>query len=55
MAAKVAIGLDIRILGKDSLFRVPLLGALLRRLGVIPVDRSAPHGVVEQNSTNCPE
>jgi len=48
MAAKVALGLDIRILGKDALFRIPGMGLLLRRLGVIPVDRSAPHGVVEQ-------
>ena len=47
-AAKLALGLDIKILGKDSLFRVPLLGYVLRRLGVIPVDRSAAHGVVEQ-------
>jgi 1-acyl-sn-glycerol-3-phosphate acyltransferase len=47
-AAKLGLGLDIRILGKDSLFRVPLLGGLLLRLGVIPVDRSAPHGVVAQ-------
>lgn len=47
-AAKVALGLDIRILGKDALFRVPGMGALLHRLGVIPVDRSAPQGVVEQ-------
>ena len=47
-AAKMAMGLDIKILGKDSLFRVPLLGAALRRLGVIPVDRSAAQGVVEQ-------
>lgn len=47
-AAKMALGLDIKILGKDSLFRVPVLGALLHRFGVIPVDRSAAHGVVEQ-------
>jgi 1-acyl-sn-glycerol-3-phosphate acyltransferase len=47
-AAKMAMGLDIKILGKDSLFRVPLLGAVLRHLGVIPVDRSAAQGVVEQ-------
>ncbi|MBF6023073.1 lysophospholipid acyltransferase family protein [Lysobacter niastensis] len=47
-AAKMALGLDIKILGKDSLFRVPLLGAALRHLGVIPVDRSAAQGVVEQ-------
>lgn len=48
LAAKMGMGLDIKILGKDSLFKVPLMGALLHRLGVIPVDRSAAHGVVEQ-------
>lgn len=48
LAAKAALGLDIKILGKDSLFRVPLLGGLLDYLGVIPVDRSSAHGVVEQ-------
>ncbi|RNF83932.1 lysophospholipid acyltransferase family protein [Montanilutibacter psychrotolerans] len=47
-AAKVALGLDIKILGKDSLFKVPVVGALLRHLGVIPVDRNKPQGVVEQ-------
>jgi 1-acyl-sn-glycerol-3-phosphate acyltransferase len=50
-AAKMALGLDVKILGKDSLFRVPLLGAFLRHLGVIPVDRSAAQGVVEQAAT----
>lgn len=47
-AAKAALGLDIRVLGKDSLFRIPLLGRLLRKLGVIPVDRSKAFGVVQQ-------
>ncbi|MFZ5655671.1 MAG: 1-acyl-sn-glycerol-3-phosphate acyltransferase [Pseudomonadota bacterium] len=47
-AAKLALGLDAHILGKDTLFRVPLLGALLRRLGVIPVDRGNARGVAEQ-------
>ena len=47
-SAKVALGLDIRVLGKVSLFRMPGLGWLLRRLGVIPVDRSAASGVVLQ-------
>ena len=47
-AAKLALGLDVRILGKDSLFRVPVVGWLVRKLGVIPVDRSAPRGVVDQ-------
>jgi 1-acyl-sn-glycerol-3-phosphate acyltransferase len=48
LAAKLALGLDIKILGKHSLFNVPLLGAVLHWLGVIPVNRSAAHGVVEQ-------
>lgn len=47
-AAKVAMGLDLRVLGKDALFRVPLVGFVLRGLGVIPVDRNNPKGVVEQ-------
>lgn len=46
--AKMALGLDVRILGKDSLFKVPVLGHVLRRLGVIAVDRSAAQDVVEQ-------
>jgi 1-acyl-sn-glycerol-3-phosphate acyltransferase len=49
LGAKLGLGLDIRILGKDSLFRVPLLGLVLRRMGIIPVDRNASHGVVEQS------
>ncbi|MGY0800048.1 1-acyl-sn-glycerol-3-phosphate acyltransferase [Lysobacter sp. A286] len=47
-AAKLALGLDIKILGKDSLFRLPLLGFVLTGLGVIPVNRSAASGVVGQ-------
>ncbi|SKA00165.1 lysophospholipid acyltransferase family protein [Novilysobacter spongiicola] len=47
-AAKLALGLDIRILGKDTLFRVPVLGWLLRRMGVIPVNRREARGVVDQ-------
>ena len=50
LAAKLALGLDIKILGKDSLFRIPVMGLVLRRLGVIPVDRRAAHGVVEQSA-----
>ena len=45
---KLALGLEVHVLGKDSLLRVPVLGALLRRMGVMPVDRSAASGVVEQ-------
>lgn len=47
-AAKAALGVDIRVLGKQSLFRIPLLGFVLRRLGVLPIDRNAASGVVAQ-------
>ena len=47
MAAKMAMGIDVRILGKDALFWWPL-SVVLRKLGVIPLDRSRPQGVVEQ-------
>lgn len=46
-AARLALGLDIKLLGKQELFWWPL-GPLLRRLGVIAVDRGAAQGVVEQ-------
>ncbi len=44
---KVAIGANVRFMGKRELFATPL-GGLLRRLGGIPVDRDATTGVVEQ-------
>ena len=46
--AKLGMGVKLSILGKDALIRIPLLGRILRWQGVIPVDRSAPHGVVGQ-------
>lgn len=47
MAAKLALGLRIHVLGKDALFFWPL-GPILRRLGAVPIDRSAAHGTVGQ-------
>ena len=47
MAAKLAMDVDIRVLGKAQLFWWPL-APLLRKLGAIPVDRTRPQGVVEQ-------
>jgi len=47
LVAKMALGVEIRVLGKAQLFWWPL-GALLRWLGAVPVDRSKPHGVVAQ-------
>lgn len=43
---KWAIGLDTHWWGKDSLFRIPLLGAWMRAIGGIPVDRHNRHGIV---------
>lgn len=45
LAAGWALGLRIRWLGKDALFKPPL-GWLLRPLGGLAVDRSKPHGMV---------
>jgi 1-acyl-sn-glycerol-3-phosphate acyltransferase len=47
MAAKIAMGLEVRVLGKAQLFWWPL-GPLLTKLGVLPIDRSSPQGTVEQ-------
>lgn len=46
-AAKLALGIRITVLGKQQLFWWPL-SLLLRKLGVIPVDRAAPQGTVGQ-------
>lgn len=46
LLAKWAIGVPARFWGKDSLFRVPLLGAWMRWLGGIPLDRQSPRGAV---------
>lgn len=40
-------GMSLRFLGKESLFRAPF-GGVMRALGGIPVDRSDPHGVVDE-------
>lgn len=45
VAAKLAMRLRVRYLGKASLFRFPL-GIVMRRLGGIPVDRSTANDVV---------
>lgn len=44
---KAAIGADVNFMAKRELFRGPL-GALLRKLGGIPIDRGAAAGMVEQ-------
>ncbi len=47
LAAKVAIGLGIVFIGKKEAFWGPL-GWILRLVGGLPVDRSAPGGIVDQ-------
>lgn len=46
LLARAALGLDIKYIGKASLFRPPF-GWLFRRLGGYPVDRSRSQGYVE--------
>jgi 1-acyl-sn-glycerol-3-phosphate acyltransferase len=46
LAAKFALGLHARWLGKHTLFWGPA-GPLFRALGGIPVNRSKPHNVVD--------
>ena len=46
--AKWAIGIPVTFCGKDRLFRIPVFGWWLRRLGGVPVNRESPHGVVGQ-------
>lgn len=48
LLAKWAMGLQVNFWGKDALFRVPLFGAWMKWLGGVPVNRSAPGGLVEQ-------
>lgn len=40
-------GVDLHWLGKDALFKPPM-GGVMKRLGGIPIDRSAPQGTVGQ-------
>ena len=47
LAAKVALGLGLVFIGKKETFWGPL-GWLLRKFGGVPIDRSAPGGIVDQ-------
>ena len=48
LLAKWALGFSPSFWSKDSLFKVPLLGAWIRWVGGMPVDRKSPRGLVEQ-------
>ena len=41
-------GLTVHFAGKDSLFRIPFLGRLLRRWGGVPVNRRERTGFIEE-------
>ena len=47
-AAMFALDLRLAFLGKHTIFRWPF-GAFLRWMGGIPVDRTSPHGVVNES------
>ena len=49
LAAAFVLRVKLSWMGKDSLFKRPF-GWLFRRLGGIPINRSAAHGIVEQMS-----
>ena len=46
--AKWSVGVPVQFWGKARLFRIPVFGRWLRWLGGIPVERTAPAGVVGQ-------
>lgn len=48
LAAKWALGLDVRWLGKHTLF-LPPLGWFMRGIGGVPVDRTNRQNLVEQS------
>jgi 1-acyl-sn-glycerol-3-phosphate acyltransferase len=48
MLAKWSVGVPARFWGKHSLFSIPVFGRWLRWLGGVPVNRSAPGGIVRQ-------
>lgn len=50
IAAKVGMGLGLVFIGKKEAFWGPV-GWLLRKFGGVPVDRSAPGGIVDQVAT----
>lgn len=41
-------GLKVVFMGKQEVFRLPIIGRIIKHLGGMPVNRAAPGGVVEQ-------
>lgn len=53
MAAALSLDLDASWFGKHTLFHSRPASCVLTRLGGIPVDRSQPHGIIEQVIETC--
>ena len=51
LCAKSMFGIRFRYVGKDTLFRIPLIGPLLAHWGGIPVNRREPAGFIRQMHT----
>lgn len=51
LCVKFMIGLPIRFAGKDTLFKVPVLGPLLLRWGGVPVNRRERTGFIDAMTT----
>ncbi len=48
LLTKWGAGVPVTFWGKDSLFKLPMLGRWVRWVGGLPVDRRASHGIVGQ-------
>jgi 1-acyl-sn-glycerol-3-phosphate acyltransferase len=48
LCVKWAIGIPVKFWGKNSLFQIPLFGLWMKWLGGVPINRTAPRGVVGQ-------
>jgi 1-acyl-sn-glycerol-3-phosphate acyltransferase len=46
MLCKWTMGLPVHFWGKDSLFKIPLIGRWIKWIGGVPIDRSSSRGVV---------
>ena len=46
MLCKWTMGLPVHFWGKDSLFKIPLLGPWIKWIGGVPIDRSSSRGIV---------
>jgi 1-acyl-sn-glycerol-3-phosphate acyltransferase len=55
LLTKWALGLQLRFWGKDSLFKLPLMGHWMRHIGGVAVNRSSSHGIVGETARQMME